>query len=304
MMSNQEVYANVTQRIIDALDKGIVPWHKPWSGGGTNAPRNAFTNRPYRGMNVWLLSLECALRGFDDPRWATFNQVRKAGGKVMKGAKSVEVLLWKPTVKPKTDGNGDVVMVKGKPVMSTFLFLRTFRVFNVAEMEGVKLREPKTKDVVELTPIEEAEKIVQGYTDRGPGVKYGFDHACYIPSLDVIELPAREQFDGMPEAYATTFHEFTHSTGHKSRCDREGIGQFDHFGSDRYAKEELVAEMGSSILCAVAGIEATFDNSVAYIQSWKGKLQEDPKLMIGAAAQAQRAVDYVLGTEAQKEEEE
>jgi antirestriction protein ArdC len=302
-MANQDIYQSITDRIIDALDKNIIPWRRPWQGGGANAPRNAITNRPYKGMNIWLLGLECALRGFEDPRFLTFNQARQAGAKVMKGAKSCEVLLWKPMLKAKLNPDGSPIIKNGKPVMSTFLLLRTFRVFNVAEVENLKLKEPQTSGPCDVTPIDAAEKIMNDYLlTNGIPVKFGHDHAAYFPTLDMIHMPAREQFNGMPEFYSTMFHEMTHSTGHQDRCKREGIDTFDHFGSDKYAKEELVAEMGNSFLCSLAGIDVTLDNPIAYIQSWKSKLKEDSKLIISAASQAQRASDFILGLVAKEDE--
>ena len=232
------------------------------------------------------------------------NQVRKAGGKVVKGAKSESVLLWKPMQKVKTDANGSPIIVKGKPLMSTFLFLRTFNVFNVAETEGLKLPKVKAPDAT-LTPIEAAASIFETYVVKnGIPVKYGHDHACYYPSMDMIELPALEQFKNADQFHATSFHEAGHSTGHKDRCNREGIDTFDHFGSERYAKEELVAELSSAMLCAIAGIDGTVDNSAAYLKSWIGKLKEDNKLIISASAQAQKSVDFILGTEVQVQSED
>jgi antirestriction protein ArdC len=305
MASNTEIYQAVTDKIIQALETGTVPWRRPWSGGGANVPRNAVTNRPYRGGNIFWLGFMGMLAGYQENRWLTFKQAMAAKGtfKGQKGdacRKGTTALLWKPIVKAKVDAFGNPVVVKGKVQHSTFLFLKTYTVFNVEQFDGLKLPE-HVVTTTDHTPIEDAERVVDEYIKRsGIPVKFGFGHACYVPSMDMIEVPSREQYKNGEEYYSTLFHEFGHSTGHSTRLKRAGIENLDHFGSDQYSREELVAEMSSAFLCAKVGIENTLDNSAAYLNSWITKLKEDPKLILVAAGQAQRSVDYILDVEVDK----
>jgi antirestriction protein ArdC len=138
--------------------------------------------------------------------------------------------------------------------------------------------------------------VLDGYLARGSDLRHlAGDRAAYQPATDTIQLPLRSQFRSAEHYYATAFHEAAHSTGHQSRLNRPGIAAFDHFGSDKYAREELVAEMTSSILCAETGIDhpELFDNSAAYIAGWLSALNHDHNLVVAAAAQAQRAGDLI-----------
>jgi antirestriction protein ArdC len=287
MALSKDIFQDVTDKMLDALNKNQVPWQKPWKGGGKNMPRNAFSKRPYRGINILILGLQNMMCGYSDNRWATFKKISENGGKVIKGSKSTEVVLWKPVSKNKTDAAGNLVMI-----------CRSYRVFNVEQTEGLKLPEEKEAENQEFVPIDEAEEIFQGYfrEDYAPPLKYGFDHAAYFPSSDHIEMPDRLQFKTPEEFYATIFHEAAHSTLHEKRLNRkdeEGAGSH-RFGSKTYAAEELVAEMSSAFLCCMAGIETTFDNSAAYIANWRQKLIDDPKVVVYAAQRAHKAVDFIL----------
>src|SRR5260370_5452055 len=169
-------------------------------------------------------------------------------------------------------------------------FLRYYTVFNLEQTEGLKalLRLPSA------FPIESAEEIVKG-TPNPPAFEQDF-RAAYIPSRDTVTMPSRTAFRSQAEYYSTLFHELTHSTGHAKRLGREGIDKHQAFGSEDYSKEELVAEMGSAMLCGVAGIEqATIGNSAAYLRGWINRLKADSRLVISSARAAQEAADYIRG---------
>lgn len=287
-----DVYAIITERIINLLKQGVVPWHKPWQGG-ERMPRNLISGKEYRGVNVFLLHA----MSYQSPFWLTFKQAGELGGSVRKGEKACPVVFWKWL-----DAQ-DVDTGKTKRVP----FLRYYSVFNASQCDGldqskIASPEPTTR---EFTPIQEAERIVANMPQK-PEIKHGLAKAFYSPSEDYVGMPSPEQFKSGEDYYSVLFHELTHSTGHESRINRKGIGgssgAWSSFGSQSYSKEELVAEMGSAFLCGKAGIvERTIDNSAAYIHSWLDRLQDDVRLVVQAAAQAQKAADFILDAKCVKE---
>jgi antirestriction protein ArdC len=172
-------------------------------------------------------------------------------------------------------------------------FLRYYTVFNLEQTEGLKA----LLALPPAFPIESAERIVAGMPN--PPAFEQDAQAAYIPSRDAVAMPSRTAFDSQAEYYSTLFHELSHSTGHAKRLAREGFDSPQKFGSDSYSREELVAEMGSAMLCGIAGIEqATISNSAAYLQSWIKRLKADSRLVVSAASAAQKAADYIRGKSA------
>lgn len=279
------VYDMVTARIITMLESGVIPWRKPWVN---NAAVNWTTQKPYRGINTMLL---------DPGEYATFKQVTEAGGHVKKGQKSHIVVFWKP-IKAKDKDSGELTG-------DTMFLLRYYSVFDInKQCEGLESKRIHLN--IEHDPIEEAENILAGYVN-GPKVFYVPGRAYYRPGMDIISLPEKNDFPILGEYYSTNFHEQIHSTGHKKRLNRSGIEAYAAFGDENYSKEELIAEIGAAMLCTVAGIDnSTIQNSASYIGSWLRKLKDDPKLIVQAAGQAQRAADHILGVnfEAAEENEE
>ena len=279
---SQCAYAVITDRIIELLEKGVVPWHRPWAGG--EPPHNLSSGKAYRGVNTFLLSAA----GYASPWWLTFNQAKQRGGHVRKGEQSWPVVFWKWL-----NVDDKEAREAGQPGRKRIPFLRYYRVFNVEQCEGIAA--PSTEIQGGFSPIEEAERVV-GAMPTPPAIVTGEPRAWYRPSTDTVNMPARELFQNGEGYYATLFHELTHSTGHKSRLDRPGIAELAAFGSQSYSREELVAEMGAAYLCGACGIvQQTIDNAASYIASWLKRLKDDRKLVIIAAAQAQKAADYVLG---------
>lgn len=276
------VYEIVTDRISKALEQGTVPWRKPWT---VNAPMNLVSKKPYRGVNVLLLGWQ----KYSSPYWVTFNQCRKLGGCVKAGSKATPVVFWKVGTREVTADDGTTTVRKS-------YLLRYYNVFNTEQCDGLKVPALENREV---SPIAAAEDVVKGYEDA-PEVQFGGDRAAYSPVLDHVLMPNRGSFESEETYYSTLFHEFGHSTGHKSRLDRGLDGSF---GSDPYAREELVAEMCAAFLCATAGIENTVNHNAAYIASWLKKLQGDPKLVVIAAGQAQKAADLILGTNRKSNED-
>lgn len=272
MAEKLNVYEIVTEKIMEQLEKGVIPWRKPW----TNACAvNWLTQKPYRGINTMLL---------EAGEYGTFKQITQAGGRVKKGEKSHLVVFWKWLEKEDEEGE-----------MKKIPFLQYYRVFEInTQVEGLK---SKRKTLTyEHNPIEEAEAIFKGYINA-PDYTFNPGQAVYYPRLDKINCPPLKDFTNAEEFYSTLFHEMIHSTGHKTRLNRSGITETGvAFGDEVYSKEELVAELGASFLCATAGIDnSTLPNSASYIASWLKKLKDDPRFIIQASSQAQKAADYVLG---------
>lgn len=273
--AKKDVYGVVTDRIVALLEAGTVPWKKTWSGGG---PKNLVSGKAYRGVNVFVL----ACQGYSSPSWLTYRQAAQLGGSVRRGEHGSPVIFWNWI--EKTDPANATRKIR-------FPILKYFTVFNVQQCDGIAA---PAAEKASVNPIETAEAIVAGMPTP-PSIRHLGDQAFYRPSTDSVVVPAREAFDSAPAYYATVFHELAHSTGHHSRLDRPAVAA-PSFGSHAYSKEELVAEMSAAFLCTEAGIDLqTIDNSAAYVASWLSALRNDRRLLVQAAAAAQKAADYILG---------
>jgi len=270
-----KVYEIITNKIIEELEKGTVPWQRPWVGG---ASMNLVSKKPYRGINVWLT----AASGYSSPYWVTYKQATDLGGNVKKGEKGTMVVFFKVYTKEQEEGEDDKRFA-----------LRYYTVFNTDQCENLKT--PEQEKPLEFSPITQCEQVVNNMP-KAPAITHSRAQAYYMPSADRVNMPNKEAFVGEPEYYSTLFHELVHSTGHKSRLDRHTKDKCNHmFGSQDYSKEELVAEMGATYLAGTCKIEnKTLKNSAAYIHGWLKRLRSDTKILIQAAAQAQKASDYIL----------
>ncbi|QWV98645.1 DUF1738 domain-containing protein [Geomonas nitrogeniifigens] len=289
-----KVYDVINTKITELLQQGTVPWRRTWNAG-SNYPRN-ISGREYRGVNVFML----ACQEYGSPYWLTFKQVVDKGGHVRRGEKSTPVIFWKWLDKrDAVNDDADTVTVNGKIPM-----LRYYSVFNLDQVEGV-VSPPSPETTTNMfSPIHRAQEIIAGMP-LPPDIRHGGNKACYSPMLDYVKLPKPQAFESPEEYYSTAFHELIHSTGHASRIGRKGILEPSFFGSHEYSKEELVAEMGAAFLCGHAGIEQkTLDNSAAYIAGWLKALKSDRTRLIYAAAQAQKASDYILNWIGGEEERE
>lgn len=275
----KDVYEMVTDRIIEQLEQGVIPWEKPW-GGVIDGAYNRISKRPYSLLNQMLLQ--------HSGEYATFKQWSELGGHIRKGEKSEIVVFWK--LQPYEDENAD-----GEKIIKQIPLLRYYNVFHVSQVDGV---EPKEIDLNEFEPIEEAERIKTEYMTREhlKILEKLTDKAFYSPAFDYIQVPCKEQYRNVEEFYSTLFHEMVHSTGYKTRLDREDVKDCMYFGSENYSKEELTAELGSAFLVNLLGIETknSFRNSSAYIQGWLRKLRGDKKFIISASSKAEKAVKYIL----------
>lgn len=275
----KDVYEMVTDRIIEQLEQGVIPWEKPW-GGVIDGAYNRISKKPYSLLNQMLLQ--------HSGEYATFKQWSELGGHIRKGEKSEIVVFWK--LQPYEDENAD-----GEKIIKQIPLLRYYNVFHVSQVDGV---EPKEIDLNEFEPIEEAERIKTEYMTREhlKILEKLTDKAFYFPAFDYIQVPCKEQYQNVEEFYSTLFHEMVHSTGHKNRLNREDVKDCMYFGSENYTKEELTAELGSAFLMNLLGIETkkSFRNSSAYIQNWLHRLRGDKKFIVSASSKAEKAVKYIL----------
>ena len=237
----------VTNKILEELKKGVIPWQKPWLVAGHN--KNLISKKPYRGINVFLLGY-----GRQSPWWVTFKQAKNLGGSVKKGEKGEVVVYYK--LNEYLDENSDD-LIRRVPL------LRYYTVFNTEQCEGFEDKIPPTLSRV-IDKIEECEKVVGGY--KGKPMLHVSDRAAYAPAFDNLFMPPMDSFESSESYYSVLFHEYVHSTGHKDRLDRD-LENFKPFGSEDYSKEELIAEIGSIFLYNEVGITRVFNNSVNYIGS-------------------------------------
>ncbi|MEN3313732.1 MAG: hypothetical protein V7645_3061 [Actinomycetota bacterium] len=266
-----KVYEVITDRIVALLEQGCVPWRRPWVAG---APRSLTSGKPYRGINALMLSCQ----PYWSPWWLTFSEAVRRGGYVRRGEKGVPVLFFARRDDEDEDSK--------RPRM----IVRYSTVFNVSQVDGVSA--PSTTD---FRPLPSCEMVAERYTN-GPVVQHRDPRAYYSPSADLVNVPDRRLFKSLEHYYGTLWHELMHSTGAQHRLARPGVTSGAVFGSHEYSFEELVAEIGSAFLAGEAGIgPALIEDSAAYVAGWLERLKDDRRLVVGAAAAAQRGVDVILG---------
>ena len=292
----KSIYDKVTDRMIELLEQGTAPWQRDWklgNGGGYGMPHNACTGYAYRGINLMLLMCEQVEKGYTSTGWITKGALFKLGrehkGELdWKGQKFTEVVLWKPTER-KDPTTGE----KKESVFAT-----SFLVMNLDQISGIEKVADKLKGFKALElpeEIEEPHTLMEAVRD-GLDIKlnHGGDRAFYSPSEDFVQMPPRKSFKSEEGYIGTGMHEFVHATGHKSRCDRGAKAMQGRFGTEAYAFEELVAELGSCFLQEALGIEMHTENHASYLASWLKVLKDDKKAIFTAASKAQKAADYIL----------
>ena len=237
--SRGSVYEQITERVMALLEKGTVPWRKPWNAQ-SGLPRNLLSKKPYRGINVFLLHA----MNYESPFWLTFRQAQELGGRVRKGEKACPVVFWKQhEVEDKETGEKERI-----PMM------RFYHVFNVAQVDGLKNIPAAVETPLNpLATPTKPEEIV-AFMPKRPEIKHGMRKAFYSPREDIVAMPDRARFDKEAGYFTTLFHELLHSTGHVSRLNRPTLTESEGYGSNPYCKEELIAEMGAAFLCGHAGI--------------------------------------------------
>lgn len=251
----RKVYELITKEIITELEKGSIPWDRSWTFG---KHRNLKTKKHYRGINQFLLNHRAAQNGFTSHWWMSFKQAKAFGGHVRKGEKGQRIIFWNWTEKEIENENGETEKKR-------YAFLRYYTVFNLDHIDNI---EAPSEEERTFTPKEQAENIIDNMPDPPALIHAKQDRACYSPLQDSVTMPLREQFKSESGYYSVLFHELGHSTGHESRLNRPSVADGSYFGTEKYSKEELLAEMTAAFLMGESGmIQETRHNSAAYIQS-------------------------------------
>ena len=281
----------VFEKIVKALESGEIVWSKPWVNG--EVPCNAVSKRAYRGYNALYLNFISAWYGYNTPRFVTYNQAKELGGNVKRGEKGHGIVFCDVKITVKEEHGKPVIDDKGKPVYNHPIFIsRYYTVFNVDQCENLPEVITAPTEKFATVTVKCAEDIINGYAGHPP-ISFGGDRAYYAPIADTIQMPHLEHFRNEEGYYSTLFHEMVHSTGHGSRLDRNLEGAK---GSESYAQEELIAEIGASILLNSCGMTPQIENSAAYCQSWLKAIKgmKETALM-GAFTKAWKATQYIMG---------
>ena len=276
------IYQRITDQIVAAIEAGADDWKMPWHSDGTDItqPINAASGTAYRGVNIIALWATAQACGYTGGHWATYKQWQEMGVQVRKGEKSTPVVFWKPL-----DKNTEETDEPGEANQQRFM-ARGYSVFNAAQVDGYE-----APPAVILPPSVRIGRAEDFFANLGADIRHGGNRAYFQPSTDHIQMPPFEAFRDAVSYYATLSHEATHWTGVKSRLDRDLSGRF---GSEGYAAEELVAELGAAFLCGSLGLanEPRPDHA-AYITSWLKILRGDNRAIFTAAAKAQQAADHL-----------
>lgn len=286
-IKNTDTYQRITDFVIQQLEKGNVIWQQGWNSLGL--PKNIITNHIYQGWNVFLLNFITLYYKFKTPYFLTYVQAMQAGGTIRRGQTGFPVVWW-ATMQDKDS----VKKVDGELQTKTFRVPKCHTVFNIDQTHGIEF--PKVEELFRShsEKIHACDEIINNMPGR-PLIKHRGDKAYYNRATDIITLPHVEIFHSDEAYYKTKFHELAHSTGHRSRLNREELVKSDGFGNELYSKEELTAELTAAFLCALCEIEQqTIINSAAYIQGWLNILRNDKRLILKAASQAQAAADFIL----------
>ena len=277
----RDQYQEVTDQIVAALEKGIIPWRRTWNQGACGMPMNCTTGRFYRGINTLLLGLAQAISFGEDPRWCSYRQAQARGWQVRAGERGRVIVFYKRILKNQEAGEDGT--------LPFFQLLRFSTVFHASQIDGIpEYKAPELGSVSWQAP-EAFEVIVQ---NSGVDMRYGGGQAFYSPSTDHVQMPPPEAFES-PEALAGTgYHELGHWAANQRRL---GISEGGRFGSREYAAEELRVEIAAAMVCSTVGIDADISNTAAYVANWLERLKNDNREIFRAAADAQRIADYLLG---------
>src|SRR5580658_852515 len=279
-----DVYARVTDQIINAIEQGVGNWRMPWhtSGRFASSPINATSRKAYRGINTVCLWAAAEAKGYDSGEWATYQQWQERGAQVREGERATTVVFWKFANNATETEDGETP-ASG----SRLLFTRGYAVFNAAQVDGYT---PKAEPVV--TMPERIERAETWFQSIGADLRHGGNRAYYTTADDHIQMPPFAAFVENISYYSTLAHEHTHWTARSERCDRQ-LGK--RFADSAYAAEELIAELGAAFVCAHLGLSTEpREDHAQYIQSWLKVLRADKRAIFTAASKAQQAADYLI----------
>jgi antirestriction protein ArdC len=288
-----DVFTKITNRIIADLEKGVLPWRKPWSADHlvTALPLSGSTGEPYHGINAIMLWLAAADKGYKCRYWFTFDQAKKLGGNVKKGERSETAVYYKTVTKVEATEDTDA---------EYYRLARGYAVFNGDQCEGLPAKFYVEEPASIVTPKERHAASELFFANTGAEFRHGGNKAFYSPSQDFIQLPPFETFEDAESYAGTKGHEMIHWTKHETRLNRDYEKK--KFGDENYAKEELVAELGAAFLCAILGITPeTRDDHAQYIGHWLQVMKGDNHVIFSAASEAQKAIDFLQGLQVKQE---
>ena len=291
-----DVYSRITDRIIADLEQGVRPWFKPWNAehvaGRITRPLR-HNGVPYKGINVVVLWSAAVARGYACPIWLTFRQALELGGHVRKGETGELIVYADRFKRTETDD-------KGQEVEREIPFLKGYTVFNAEQCEGLPAHYTARPEAPAPTPMERLDAADAFFAATGASIQHGGARAYYAEGPDYVQMPPFETFRDAQSYAATLAHELVHWTKHGSRLARDMGRQ--RWGDEGYAREELVAELGSAFLAADLGISPDVrEDHAAYIASWLKVLKDDKRFVFSAASHAQRAADYLHSLQPQEE---
>ena len=276
------IYQEVTDQIIAEIEKGAMPWVKPWKAD-SSCEKNIASKKEYNGINRLILAMMTHFKGYQSPFYGSFKQWQDLGGTVRKGEKGIKIVFYKPVSVEKTNDQGE---------SENFAYscLKTYYVFNADQVDGIEIAKPEVSPRVYNPAPALDDRILK----TGANIKHGGSSAFFSPMGDFIGMPNRDTFNDDSSYYATVLHELTHWSGAKHRLDRDLSGKF---GNSKYAFEELVAELGAAFLCQDYQIQGELRHA-GYIQNWLTCLRENNQAIFKAAALAQKAADYINSLDA------
>lgn len=283
----RDVYQEITDQIVAALEKGVAPWSCPWErggGAGGRLPRNLSTGAPYQGLNIILLWSSAYTRGFSSAYWLTYKQAKAQGGQVRKGERGTTCIFYKTLTKTEDDGQGEDREVK-------IPMARAFTLFNLDQIDGIKAPDAAPAEAETgpgFDPLAAGEALLNR---SGATIHEGSTEAFYNRLDDAVTLPARKRFSDAANFYATAAHELVHWTGAEHRLARK-FGK--RFGDQAYAFEELVAELGAAFVTAELGILGEVEGHASYLASWLKVLRSDKRAIFHAASKAAEAQRYLM----------
>lgn len=286
--SRRDLHQQVTDTIIQQLEKGVIPWHQPWKGNGLSIPPlplNFTSGKRYRGINILLLWTAAINGQYTSPEWGTFKQWQQKEEAVRKGEKG-NLIVYYDVLEKEVDGE-----------IKKFPFLKSSFVFNRCQLASYQEPEQAVQQEPTTSLVERIASVENLVSRSGAKIIHKGERACYIPSLDEIHMPPEALFldtdtcTATEGYYSTLLHELTHWTGGKTRLNREGGKKY---GDKGYATEELVAELGAAFLCAEHEISTMEKGDHAsYINHWLQVLKDNKRCLIAAASDASKAVDFL-----------
>ena len=275
-----DIYDIVTNRIIEKLENGCIPWVKPWETENT-LDKNIKTGNAYNGINRIILGMS----GYQSNVWGSFKQWKDLGANVKLHEKGTAIVFYKPVSGVKVTSEGDEIIYN-----SVFT---TSYIFNAEQVEGIEIKPRNIEDKPFLNNVDIDNMVL----NTGANIRHSGNSAYYRPSEDYINMPVKSDFNDEAGYYATLLHELTHWSGAKHRLDRT---KGKRFGDTQYAFEELIAELGSAFLCEKYAVKGDIRHE-GYIQSWLQALKNDNKMIFKASAYAQKSTDYIVGFNAMEQ---